>query len=148
MVLPRIGIKKEEEFQINQILKSYLKQTEANFVSLMNLDGYLIATQGNTINLNMEAITVLTVSLHATAQQIAGMIGESDFRTFIYQGKKYNLHVTALDDLAILVTVFEKTTLSIIRSFSKEASESLKKILFPLSNELKVDQTPKPWSKQ
>ena len=129
MVPPKLRLKEEEQFQLNQVLKDYLRQTESNFALLINLDGYLIVSQGDTANINLGALTVLSVGLFASAQQIAELIGEEDFRTFFYQGKKYNLHIAAIGDFAILLTVFEQTTLSVIRLFSKETCKAVERIL-------------------
>ncbi|MBN2135932.1 MAG: roadblock/LC7 domain-containing protein [Acidobacteria bacterium] len=135
MLPPKLRLKEEEQFQLNQLLKDYLKQTESNFALLINLDGYLIVSQGDTANIDLGALTVLSVGLFASAQQIAELIGEEDFKTFFYQGKKFNLHTSSIGNMAILLTVFEKTTLSIIRLFSKETCNAVRKIMMESENE-------------
>ncbi len=61
---------------------------------------------------------------------MARLLGEPEFTMLFHQGIKENIHVTAVDEDAILLATFDsRTTVGMVRLFAKEASAAIGAIL-------------------
>jgi len=61
---------------------------------------------------------------------MARMLGESEFTMLFHQGVKENIHVSAVDEDAILLATFDnRTTVGMVRLFAAEAGAAISAIL-------------------
>lgn len=116
--------------QIDQALMRIIKEAEAKCALLVDKDGHLVTRQGFTHTLDTTALAALLAGSFASTKEIARLVGEPEFSVLFHQGKKDHIHISLIDDRTILVIIFDdRTTIGMIRLYSKEIGESLKGIL-------------------
>lgn len=116
--------------QIDQALMRIIKEAEAKCALLVDKDGHLITRQGFTHTLDTTALAALLAGSFASTKEIARLVGEPEFSVLFHQGKKDHIHISLIDDRTILVIIFDdRTTIGMIRLYSKEIGESLKSVL-------------------
>jgi predicted regulator of Ras-like GTPase activity (Roadblock/LC7/MglB family) len=116
--------------QIDQALMRIIKEAEAKCALLVDKDGHLITRQGFTHTLDTTALAALLAGSFASTKEIARLVGEPEFSVLFHQGKKDHIHISLIDDRTILVIIFDdRTTIGMIRLYSKEIGELLKSVL-------------------
>jgi predicted regulator of Ras-like GTPase activity (Roadblock/LC7/MglB family) len=116
--------------QIDQALMRIIKEAEAKCALLVDKDGHLVTRQGFTHTLDTTALAALLAGSFASTKEIARLVGEPEFSVLFHQGKKDHIHISLINDRTILVIIFDdRTTIGMIRLYSKEIGESLKGIL-------------------
>jgi predicted regulator of Ras-like GTPase activity (Roadblock/LC7/MglB family) len=116
--------------QIDQALMRIIKEAEAKCALLVDKDGHLVTRQGFTHTLDTTALAALLAGSFASTKEIARLVGEPEFSVLFHQGKKDHIHISLINDRTILVIIFDdRTTIGMVRLYSKEIGESLKAIL-------------------
>src|SRR3990167_3693977 len=120
----------EEEFkQITAIIDRLLKDANAKLVFLVDKDGQLIASSGDTRDLDTTSLASLTAGNIAATGGLAKLIGEKEFSILFHEGEKDNLHISIVGQRVILVVVFDtRSSLGLVRLRVKKASDELKTI--------------------
>ncbi|MCD6097677.1 roadblock/LC7 domain-containing protein [bacterium] len=132
-------IYREEQFQIDEILKNFLKNSGAKTVLLITPSGFTISKQGNIPGVNIESLAVLSAGTFASTREIARLIGEDEFTVLFHQGKRYNIHFSLVVKDVIFVAIFENTTtIGMVRLFAREAARALEKILLEVKRRRKI----------
>lgn len=115
---------------INNCLVNLLKQSEAKCAILVDQDGICLAKKGFTKKIDTDALAALIAGSFSSTKAIANLIGETDFSILFHQGVKDNIHNVLVDDDTILSILFDdRTTIGMVRLYSKEAAKQLKKIM-------------------
>src|SRR3970282_755480 len=119
----------EEEFkQITAIIDRLLKEANAKLVFLVDKDGQLIASSGETRDVDTTSLASLTAGNIAATGGLAKLIGEKEFSILFHEGEKDNLHISVVGQRVILVVIFDKrSSLGLVRLRVKKASEELGK---------------------
>lgn len=116
----------EETARIDGILKKLLKGSEAKCALLVDKDGHLITRQGFTHSLDTTALAALLAGSFASTKEIARLVGEPEFSVLFHQGKRDHIHMSLVNERTILVVIFDdRTTIGMVRLYSKETSEEL-----------------------
>ena len=116
--------------QIDQALSRIIREAEAKCVLLVDKDGHLITRQGFTNTLDTTALAALLAGSFASTKEIARLVGEPEFSVLFHQGKKDHIHISLIDEHSIMVVIFDdRTTIGMVRLYSKEIGESLRAIL-------------------
>ena len=116
--------------QLDQALMRVIKEAEAKCALLVDKDGHLVTRQGFTHTLDTTALAALLAGSFASTKEIARLVGEPEFSVLFHQGKKDHIHISLINDRTILVIIFDdRTTIGMIRLYSKEIGESLKAML-------------------
>jgi len=119
----------EEIKQIEELLDNFIKQSGAKCTFLVDHNGYLISKKGFTSSFNAETISALVAGSFAATREVAKLLGESEFSVLFHQGKKDSVQMCLIDDRAILAILFdERTTIGMIRLYSKQTGEELNKL--------------------
>lgn len=120
----------EEEVKIIEAqISKMLKGCEAKCALLVDKDGHLITRQGFTHSLDTTALAALLAGSFASTKEIAKLVGESEFSVLFHQGKKDHIHMSLIGDRSILVVIFDdRTTIGMVRLYTKEASKELNAI--------------------
>ncbi len=119
----------EETAKIDGILKKLLKGSEAKCALLVDKDGHLITRQGFTHSLDTTALAALLAGSFASTKEIARLVGEPEFSVLFHQGKRDHIHMSLVNERTILVVIFDdRTTIGMVRLYSKETSEELNTI--------------------
>jgi predicted regulator of Ras-like GTPase activity (Roadblock/LC7/MglB family) len=136
----------DEIEQIDKVLTRLIKEAEAKCALLVDKDGHLITRQGFTHTLDTTALAALLAGSFASTKEIARLVGEPEFSVLFHQGKRDHIHISLIGERTILVVIFDdRTTIGMVRLYSKEISETLQEILTnagkkPKDQELKLDE--------
>jgi predicted regulator of Ras-like GTPase activity (Roadblock/LC7/MglB family) len=141
----------EEEFNKidNELQKLYI-QTNAKVLFLVDKNGQLIATAGDTHDLDTTSLASLTAGNIAATGGIARLLGEREFTILFHEGEKDNIHISLIGTRVILVVIFDKrSSLGLVRLRVKKASESLVKMFDEITSksekeksESRLDESP------
>jgi predicted regulator of Ras-like GTPase activity (Roadblock/LC7/MglB family) len=120
----------EEEFnQIQAIVESLVQAANSKVVFIIDKNGQLIASAGETEQLDTTSLASLTAGNIAATGGIAKLLRENEFATQFHEGEKANIHIQLVGNRVILVVIFDnKTSLGLVRLRVKKASEALNSI--------------------
>jgi len=141
----------EEEFQkIDVELQKLFQQANAKVVFLVDKNGQLIASAGDTHEIDTTSLASLTAGNIAATGGIARLLGEKEFTILFHEGEKDNIHISLIGQRVILVVIFDKrSSLGLVRLRVKKSSEALVKIFSDITSksekeksEGKLDESP------
>lgn len=120
----------EEEFsKIDEELQRLYLQTNAKVVFLVDKNGQLIASAGETHDIDTTSLASLTAGNIAATGGIARLLGEKEFTILFHEGEKDNIHISLIGQRIILVVIFDsRSSLGLVRLRVKKVSEALVKI--------------------
>ena len=120
----------EDDFEsISQTLQRFLYDSNARCALLVDRTGQLVATVGEQPNFDPTAFATLTAADFSANDQLARLIGESDFNTLFHQGEKESMYLADVARRVILVVLFDnRTTLGLVRLKMKQAVDELAKL--------------------
>ena len=107
----------EEDFQaISTSLQRFLYDSNARTALLVDRAGQLVATVGEPPAFDATAFASLTAADFSANDQLAKLIGESDFTTLFHQGERESMFLADVARRIILVVLFDdRTTLGLVR---------------------------------
>ena len=121
---------KTEITQIHRALLQMLKQSEAKCAMLVDADGKCLAKKGFTANIDTDVLAALIAGSFASTRAMAKLVGETDFSVLFHQGERDHIHNILVDNNTILTVIFDdRTTIGMVRLYSKECSKSLKETI-------------------
>ena len=117
----------EEDFgAITKSLQKFLFESNARCALLVDRSGQLVATVGEQPNFDPTAFATLTAADFSANDQLARLIGETDFNSLFHQGEKESMYLADVARRVILVTLFDnRTTLGLVRLKMKETVAEL-----------------------
>lgn len=120
----------EEEFkQVDAELQKLHFQANSKVVFLVDKNGQLIASAGETQGIDTTSLASLTAGNIAATGGMAKLIGEKEFSILFHEGEKDNIHISVIGQRVILVVIFDqRSSLGLVRLRVKKASEVLRKI--------------------
>jgi len=102
----------EEEFQkIDAELQKLFHQSNAKVVFLVDKNGQLIASAGETREIDTTSLASLTAGNIAATGGIARLLGEKEFSILFHEGEKDNVHISLIGQRVILVVIFDSRLL-------------------------------------
>ena len=133
----------EEEFRkIDEELQKLHQQTNAMVVFLVDKNGQLIASAGETRDIDTTSLASLTAGNIAATGGIARLLGEKEFTILFHEGEKDNIHISLIGQRVILVVIFDKrTSLGLVRLRVKKSSETLVAIFDEITNKAEHERT-------
>ncbi len=120
----------EGDFEsISQTLQRFLYDSNARCAMLVDRTGQLVATVGEQPSFDPTAFATLTAADFSANDQLARLIGETDFNTLFHQGEKESMYLADVARRVILVVLFDnRTTLGLVRLKMKQAVDELTKL--------------------
>ena len=120
----------EDDFgAITQSLQRFLYDSNARCALLVDRTGQLVATVGEQPNFDATAFATLTAADFSANDQLARLIGETDFNTLFHQGEKESMYLADVARRVILVVLFDnRTTLGLVRLKTKQTVEDLSRL--------------------
>ena len=120
----------EEEYRaLSAIINKLLKDSNAMSVFLVDKNGQLIASCGDTEGLDSTSLASLTAGNIAATGGLAKLIGEKEFSILFHEGEKDNIHLSIIAQRVILVVIFDhRSSLGLIRLRVKRASVEIARI--------------------
>lgn len=120
----------EDDFAaITQSLQRFLVDANARCALLVDKSGQLVATVGEKPRFDPTAFATLTAADFSANDQLAKLIGESDFNSLFHQGEKESMYLADVARRVILVVLFDnRTTLGLVRLKMKQTVDELTKL--------------------
>lgn len=117
----------EELREIRDIIERLLRDSNAESVYLVDKDGQLVASSGDTRDIDSTSLASLTAGNIAATGGLAKLIGEKEFSILFHEGERDNIHISIVGQRAILVVIFdERSSLGLVRLRVRRAGEELK----------------------
>ena len=117
----------EEEFKLAEAeLQRLHGQSNAKVVFLVDKNGQLISSIGETKGLDTTSLASLTAGNIAATGGMAKLLGEKEFSILFHEGEKDNIHISIIGQRVILVVIFDqRSSLGLVRLRVKKSSEAL-----------------------
>lgn len=126
---------KEELDKISDIIGRLLHLANAKCIYLIDKDGQLIATEGDTAHIDSTSLASLTAGNIAATGGLAKLIGEKEFSILFHEGEKDNIHISLIGDRVILVVIFDKrSSIGLVRLRVKRTSDELTAVIDSIVN--------------
>ena len=114
---------------ITQSLHRFLQESNARCALLVDRSGQLVATVGEQPKFDPTAFATLTAADFSANDQLAKLIGETDFNSLFHQGEKESMYLADVARRVILVVLFDsRTTLGLVRLKMKHTVDELTKL--------------------
>jgi predicted regulator of Ras-like GTPase activity (Roadblock/LC7/MglB family) len=119
----------EDSRRITAILDDFLAQAGARTALIVDKTGQMVATVGETPSFDSTAFASLTAADFSANDQLAKMIGESEFGSLFHQGEQESLYLADIAGRVILVVLFDtRTTLGMVKLRVKAAVVALNEV--------------------
>jgi predicted regulator of Ras-like GTPase activity (Roadblock/LC7/MglB family) len=117
----------EDDFgAITKSLERFLFDSNARCALLVDRSGQLVATVGEQPKFDPTAFATLTAADFSANDQLAKLIGETDFTTLFHQGERESMYLADVAHRVILVVLFDnRTTLGLVRLKLKQTVDEL-----------------------
>lgn len=134
MANPQLVMYEEESKQVNAIIDKLNKEANAKVVFVVDKNGQLISSSGETEGLDATSLASLTAGNIAATGGLAKLLGEKEFSIQFHEGERDNIHITIVGGRVILVVIFDqRSSLGLVRLRVKKASDELAKIFESLA---------------
>ena len=111
---------------IRGVLDEYLGATGAKTTMLVDRAGQLITTAGEVPAFDATAFATLTAAEFSANDQLARLVGETDFSSLFHEGERESLYVADIARQLILVVLFDSgTTLGLVKLRARGTVERL-----------------------
>jgi predicted regulator of Ras-like GTPase activity (Roadblock/LC7/MglB family) len=112
------------------VLKKLLSDAFAKVVFLVDKNGTLLATAGETGEFDTTSLASLAAGNIAATGGLANLIGEKEFSILFHEGEKDNMHISVIANRIILVVIFDRrSSVGLVRLRVRRAAVELERIL-------------------
>ena len=116
----------DDQTAIHQVLERFLKDSHSKCAMVVDRSGQLVTTVGEPPRFDAAAFASLTAADFSANDQLARLIGETDFNTLFHQGERESMLLADVGRRVILVVLFDnKTTLGLVKLKLKPTVEQL-----------------------
>lgn len=138
----------DDEFRrISVVCERLCREANARVVFVIDKNGTLIASSGETADLDSTSLASLVAGEIAATGGLAKLIGEKDFNTLFHEGVRDNLHISLVASRVILVVIFDsRSSLGLVRLRVKKCSEELTRIFESLLSRSESAGAPSPFA--
>jgi predicted regulator of Ras-like GTPase activity (Roadblock/LC7/MglB family) len=137
MASPQFVMYEEEYQQIAAVCDQLCRESNSKVVFLVDKNGQLLASAGQTENLDTTSLASLTAGNIAATGGLAKLIGEREFSILFHEGERDNLHISIVGGRVILVVIFDsRSSLGLVRLRVKKASQQLGAIMERLNRKI------------
>ena len=123
-----------------KVLENFLEHSEASFTLIIDRGGAVLSEHGQIpSSIDPTILAALAAGSFAATRELALRVGETEFSALHQQGKQSQILMSAINDDAVLVTVFgPKTTLGLVRFYSASAVKQIAAVLERASGESRI----------
>lgn len=131
----------EKEYHAFQdVLKRLVANAFAKVVFLIDKNGSLLASAGETEVIDSTSLASLAAGNIAAAGGLATLIGEKEFTILFHEGEKDNMHLSVVGNRLILVVIFDRrSSVGLVRLRVRRASVDLERILHEVDAQAERD---------
>jgi predicted regulator of Ras-like GTPase activity (Roadblock/LC7/MglB family) len=132
----------DKEFQDFQfVLKKLLADSYAKIVFLVDKNGSLLASAGETEDFDSTSLASLAAGNIAATGGLASLIGEKEFSILFHEGERDNMHISVVANRLILVVIFDRrSSVGLVRLRVRRASTELERILRDVDDRALADE--------
>jgi predicted regulator of Ras-like GTPase activity (Roadblock/LC7/MglB family) len=106
----------EDSVRIRTVLVDFLRDASARTALLVDRAGQMLIAVGEPPAFDPTAFASLTAADFSANDQLARLLGESDFGTLFHQGERESLYLADIARRVILVVLFDnRTTLGLVK---------------------------------
>src|SRR5919199_4372746 len=110
-------------------LQQFLYDSNARCALLVDRSGQLVATVGEQPRFDPTAFATLTAADFSANDQLAKLIGETEFNSLFHQGERESMYLADVARRVILVVLFDsRTTLGLVRLKVKATVDDLARL--------------------
>ena len=140
---PQMVMFEQEFVQIQSVVERLVKEANAKVVFIVDKNGQLISSAGQTEDLDTTSLASLTAGANAATGGMAKLLRENEFATQYHEGEKANIHIQLVGNRVILVVIFDsRSSLGLVRLRVRRASDELNGIFEALLNKVQGPETP------
>ena len=120
----------EDHFQVmSEICANLCRDANARAIYVIDKNGQLIATAGESERFDSTALASLVAGEMAATGGLAKLIGEEDFNVLFHEGVRDHVHISLVANRVILVVIFDnRSSLGLVRLRVKKVSAELREI--------------------
>jgi predicted regulator of Ras-like GTPase activity (Roadblock/LC7/MglB family) len=124
-------ILRDKEYQDFQaVLKKLLADSYAKVVFLVDKNGTLLASAGETRDFDTTSLASLAAGNIAATGGLASLIGEKEFSILFHEGERDNMHISVVANRLILVVIFDRrSSVGLVRLRVRRSAVALERIL-------------------
>ncbi len=117
-------ILREPEYEaLLSALRKLLVDASAKVVFLVDKDGTLLASAGDSVGFDTTSMASLAAGNIAATGGLANLIGEKEFSILFHEGERDNMHLSVVADRIILVVVFDRrSSVGLVRLRVRQAA--------------------------
>ena len=117
-------ILREPEYEaLLWVLQKLLTDASAKIVFLVDKDGTLLASAGDSVGFDTTSLASLAAGNIAATGGLANLIGEKEFSILFHEGERDNMHLSVVAERIILVVVFDRrSSVGLVRLRVRQAS--------------------------
>jgi predicted regulator of Ras-like GTPase activity (Roadblock/LC7/MglB family) len=120
----------EDEQALRRGMERLLQESGAHSALLVDRGGQLLAQAGERPAFDATTFATLTAADFSANDQLARLLGETDFTSLFHQGERESMLVADVARRAILVVLFDgRTTLGLVRLRLRPVVEDLARIV-------------------
>lgn len=124
----------EEHRQVLEECERLCQDANARVVFLIDKNGQLIASAGETSGFDSTSLASLVAGEIAAAGGLAQIMGEKEFSTLFHEGVRDHIHISIVESRIILVVIFDsRSSLGLVRLRVRKRSEELGRIFQELA---------------
>jgi predicted regulator of Ras-like GTPase activity (Roadblock/LC7/MglB family) len=112
-------------------LEDFLEKSEASFALIIERGGSILSQHGEIPDtIDPTILSALAAGSFAATRELALRVGETEFSALHQQGRQSHILMSAINDEAVLMTIFgPKTTLGLVRFYSAGAVKQIAAVL-------------------
>lgn len=117
-------------------IDTYLELSKARCVLLVDRDGHLVTRRGEPMRTSEEAVSALVAGSFAATQEMARLLGESEFSIMFHQGHRDSIQLQLVGSRTLMATLFDgRTNLGMVRFYAQETAARLQTIFEEIAKE-------------
>ena len=132
MIEPTVALYGDAFNRAAAVLEELIDQAQVRYVLLVDRKGFVLAHREALWAPRppaLDSIATLVAGNAAATQALANLLGEPKFNELVKQGEKQGLYVEEVNDLTLLVMIFDTDTpIGRVKLFGKKAAQSLDEI--------------------
>jgi predicted regulator of Ras-like GTPase activity (Roadblock/LC7/MglB family) len=125
----------EDERRLAGVLQKLWEDSKSRAVFLIDKNGRLITSAGDTGSVDTTSLASLTAGNIAATGGLAQLLGEKEFSVLFHEGEKDHLHISVVAQRLILVVLFDqRSSLGLVRLRVKRVAEEIGRIFTEMSH--------------
>jgi predicted regulator of Ras-like GTPase activity (Roadblock/LC7/MglB family) len=133
-------LREREHEDFLAVLKRLLEDSHAKVVFLVDKNGSLMASAGETEHFDATSIASLAAGNIAATGGLASLIGEREFSILFHEGERDNMHLSLVDDRLILVVIFgRRSSVGLVRLRVRRAAGDIRAVLGAIDTRAQAD---------